>query len=166
MPTGIPTAPMQSPSKSTELRNCFDVAPTEERIPICRMRSFREMLNELYIRNMEPTMIIAVTITPAEYSSALNTRSDGLSDSPITRSTLWFRMYAWPSPALSAYEWICRGFRSDTNTLSSAPCMLSSFLVIKVYPGDESSSKTGVLQTPTTVYSFSTWGANISVPAL
>ena len=65
MPTGIPTAPMQSPSKSTELRNCFDVAPTEERIPICRMRSFREMLNELYIRNMEPTMIIAVTITPA-----------------------------------------------------------------------------------------------------
>lgn len=43
----MPTAPMQSPSKSTEFRSCFDVAPTEARIPICRVRSFREMLKAL-----------------------------------------------------------------------------------------------------------------------
>nr|WP_330374257.1 hypothetical protein [Clostridioides difficile] len=32
-PIGIPIAPMQIPSNSTEFRNCFAVAPTDESIP-------------------------------------------------------------------------------------------------------------------------------------
>ena len=47
MPAGIPAAPMQSPSNSTEFRSCYDVAPTDERIPNWRMRSFSEILKEL-----------------------------------------------------------------------------------------------------------------------
>lgn len=47
MPMGMPIAPMQSPSNSTEFRSCFAVAPTDERIPNWRVRSFSEMLNEL-----------------------------------------------------------------------------------------------------------------------
>ena len=46
-PMGIPIAPIQSPSKRTELRNCFAVAPTEARTPISRIRSLREILKEL-----------------------------------------------------------------------------------------------------------------------
>ena len=47
IPIGIPTAPIHNPSKRTELRSCFAVAPTEASTPISRIRSFSEILNEL-----------------------------------------------------------------------------------------------------------------------
>ena len=47
MPMGIPAIPMHSPSKRTELRSCFSVAPTEASTPISRIRSLSEMLKEL-----------------------------------------------------------------------------------------------------------------------
>ena len=47
IPMGMPIMPMQNPSNNTELRSCFAVAPTEERMPNCCVRLFSDMLNEL-----------------------------------------------------------------------------------------------------------------------
>ena len=47
IPIGIPTAPMQSPSNSTDFLSCFSVAPTDISIPNWRVRSFSEIVNEL-----------------------------------------------------------------------------------------------------------------------
>ena len=47
IPMGIPSAPIQRPSNSTEFCSCFRVAPTDSRIPNWRTRSFSEMVNEL-----------------------------------------------------------------------------------------------------------------------
>ncbi len=89
MPMGMPTAPMQRPSNRTELRSCFAVAPTDERIPNWCVRSFSEMVNALYIRKTDPIMMMAVTMPPTVYRSILNMLS---SESPMKRRTLSFRI--------------------------------------------------------------------------
>ncbi len=63
-PAGMPAAPMQTPSNSTEFLSCFLVAPTDIRMPNCRVRSFKEMLKALRIKNTDPSIIIPAAIPP------------------------------------------------------------------------------------------------------
>ncbi|WP_330409972.1 hypothetical protein [Clostridioides difficile] len=50
------------------------------------------MLNELYIRKIEPSMIMASTMPPTEYKNILNKL---LSETPMNRNTLSLKMEAW-----------------------------------------------------------------------
>ena len=47
MPSGMPAAPMHSPSNRTMPRSCRGVAPTEASTPIWRIRSPSEMWKAL-----------------------------------------------------------------------------------------------------------------------
>ncbi len=62
IPIGILTPPITAPSKNTEFLFCFFVAPTLDNIPKCLERSATEIAKALYIKEIDPIIIIAVTI--------------------------------------------------------------------------------------------------------
>ncbi len=70
-PKGIPITAITMDSKKMEFLLCTAVAPAEDNKPNCLTLSLNDIEKELYIREIEPTIISAISMAPKLYKTLL-----------------------------------------------------------------------------------------------